>query len=556
MRFSRESVDPRLESLREEAEVRDAKRRAASEGLSYFDKKIPIDKTALVMASKEDSQKAAAAIISASDKEISVVVYSSKKPETISFINKLTANEIPIKIYITTSTYLEKAWAEYQNIKPENKREDISKTVSIGGVNTGSIETSINKASDMEDLLGNIDEKTPTTEVLSKILTSALKLQASDVHIEPISEETSSIRLRIDGVLKNSAQIPYKTSGSLIRRVKLLAELKLNIREAPQDGRFTIKNEWGDVEVRVSIIPTEHGEAAVLRILDPRNALIDLENLGIRKDDTEVIYKELKRANGMILLTGPTGSGKTTTLYSFLKQIKTPEIKIVTIENPIEYHIEGIEQTQVNESTGYSFSTGLRSILRHDPDIILVGEIRDKETAEVAIQAALTGHLVFSTLHTNNAAGAIPRLIDLGTKASVIGPAIVLIIAQRLVRVLCPICKKEVEVNEDTKIKIQKFKDALPKRITREIMGDKIYEAVGCNDCTDGYRGRIAISELLRIDEHIGALLKEDQVEGVIQNEAIAKQGMVLIQQDGIIKILEGATTIEEVERETGPLEW
>jgi type II secretory ATPase GspE/PulE/Tfp pilus assembly ATPase PilB-like protein len=290
-----------------------------------------------------------------------------------------------------------------------------------------------------------------------------------------------------------------------------------------------------------------------MRLLDPRMAIVDVKSLGLRSDDFEKIERNLKKPNGMILVTGPTGSGKTTTLYSFINSINSSEIKIITIEDPVEYHLEGVQQTQVDESAGYSFANGLESILRQDPDVILVGEIRDSETAGIAIQAALTGHIVFSTLHTNTAAGAIPRLIDLEVKPHVIGPSINVILAQRLVRKLCPHCRKKAELSGEYADKIAKFISSLPKNI--KLPEAELYEPVGCSVCIDGYKGRTGIFEVFEIDKDIERLIHEESSEVDIESKIVEK-GFVNMQRDGIIKALAGTTSLAEVERGTGPLDW
>ncbi|OGY67028.1 MAG: hypothetical protein A3H63_01215 [Candidatus Harrisonbacteria bacterium RIFCSPLOWO2_02_FULL_45_10c] len=305
----------------------------------------------------------------------------------------------------------------------------------------------------------------------------------------------------------------------------------------------------------MAVAPSEFGEVIVMRVLDPDAINLSLNDLGLRADDREIIEAELKRPNGMILNTGPTGSGKTTTLYAFLKHKRTSEIKIITIEDPIEYHLEGIEQTQVKVEANYTFGNGLRSIMRQDPDVILIGEIRDKETSEIAIQAALTGHLVFSTVHANEAAGAIPRLVDLGVKPSSIGPALNLIIAQRLVRRLCEACKVK-DANADFKKKLEEVVKKLPAHVKKdEYKNITLYKVKGCKKCNDlGYKGRVAIYELLQISKEIEVLMSKGGGEIEIQEFAL-RQGMVTMQQDGLLKIINGLTTLSEVENVTGPIE-
>lgn len=400
------------------------------------------------------------------------------------------------------------------------------------------------------------------TQFLETVLGGAILLDSSDIHIEP-EEEKIKLRLRIDGILHDATNFDFKTYKTLLSRIKLLSGIKINITDRPQDGRFTIlvteKNQNSSaqetvIEVRASTLPSEYGETVVLRILNPKN-LIEIEALGLRKDLVEVFKKEIKKPNGMIIVTGPTGSGKTTTLYAVLKRINSPEVKIITIEDPVEYHLEGLSQTQVDPKKGYTFASGLRAIVRQDPDVILVGEIRDLETAEIACQAALTGHLVFSTLHTNDAAGAVARLVDLGVKPVSIAPAINMIVAQRLPRRVCQKCAKFVLPSS---AELKKIKDGL-KDVRKEILPEaffqskfKIPKAQGCEECNKtGYRKRIGIYETFLVDDEMERfILKNPSI--VDMRELAIKKGMVLMRQDGLIKVLEGITTIEEIERVTG----
>ena len=404
--------------------------------------------------------------------------------------------------------------------------------------------------------------KEKVTELLEAILGGAILLDSSDIHIEP-EEDDVKLRLRIDGILHDATVFDFKAQKTLLSRIKLLSGIKLNVNDRPQDGRFTIliiekdsKNATNEtvIEIRTSTLPSEYGETIVLRILNPKN-LIEIEALGLRKDLVEIFKKEIKKPNGMIIVTGPTGSGKTTTLYAVLKRINNPQIKIITIEDPVEYHLEGLSQTQVDAKKGYTFASGLKAIVRQDPDVILIGEIRDLETAEIACQAALTGHLVFSTLHTNDASGAIARLVDLGVRTVSISPAINMVVAQRLPRKVCPKCVKLV-LPSSTESK--KIKDGL-KGVKKEILPKvffqskfKIPQAQGCKECNNtGYRKRIGIYETFLVDDEMERfILKNPSI--VDMKELAIKKGMVLMRQDGLIKVLEGMTTIEEIERVAG----
>ena len=390
-----------------------------------------------------------------------------------------------------------------------------------------------------------------TTELVEVILAGAINLNASDIHIEP-EKEKIKIRVRIDGVLEDVLLFDPKKYHSLLSRIKLLSGLKLNVTDRPQDGRFSILIKKNPIEIRASSLPSEYGESIVLRILNPKN-LISLEQLGLRKDLLDTFKKEIRKPNGMIIVTGPTGSGKTTTLYAVLKKLNRPEAKIITIEDPIEYQLEGISQTQVDPKKGYDFANGLKALMRQDPDIILVGEIRDLETAKIALQAALTGHLVLSTLHTNDAAGAIARLQALGEKPINIAPAINIIIAQRLVRKVCQKCGQLKTISAEQMKKIKKELKGLPKKIKMPNLTEKtkIPQAKGCKYCNfSGYKGREAIFESFLIDDEMeNFILRSPSISSL--RKLAKKKGMVSMRQDGFIKILEGTTTIEEVERVT-----
>ncbi len=398
-----------------------------------------------------------------------------------------------------------------------------------------------------------------TSNLFNLIMGGAINLKSSDIHVEP-SEEKAKIRIRIDGVLQDVLNIEKSIYKSILSRAKLLSGVKLNIENKPQDGRFSVlypgKEEERSIEIRTSTLPSEYGETIVMRILDPRK-LITLSKLGLR-DDLETIFKrEIKKPNGMIILTGPTGSGKTTTLYAFLRYIRSSEVKIITIEDPIEYHLEGISQTEVNPSKGYDFASGLRSIVRQDPDAILVGEMRDLETVSIGLQAALTGHTVFSTLHTNDAAGTIPRMQALGEEPVNIAPALNIIIAQRLVRRLCDRCSEKIRIkdHEDENLleKIKKVMEDVPDKISPHCSEEtEIYNAKGCKSChMTGYSGRIGVFEALVVDEEIENLIFKNPSAAEIRKKALEK-GMVTLLQDGIIKLLDGKTTVEEIERVLG----
>ncbi|KPJ54727.1 hypothetical protein AMJ47_03800 [Parcubacteria bacterium DG_72] len=392
--------------------------------------------------------------------------------------------------------------------------------------------------------------KKKTTELIEIMLAGAIRLKASDIHIEPEEEEVK-LRVRLDGILQDVLFLDNKIYKALTSRIKLLARLKLNVSDRPQDGRFSILFKDSAIEIRASSLPAEYGESIVMRILDPKN-LINVESLGLRDDMTKVFNREIQQPNGMIVVTGPTGSGKTTTLYAILRRLNKPEIKIITIEDPIEYHLEGINQTQVDHKKGYDFASGLRSIMRQDPDVVLVGEIRDLETAQIALQAALTGHLVLSTLHTNDATGTVARLQALGEKPVNISPAINIAIGQRLIRKVCSECKR-MEIA--TTLELKQIKDALKgvKIKMPEIKSElKIVRAVGCKECNNtGYKGRLGVFEFFLIDDEMEKFILTSPSIVEMKEKAI-KKGMITMQQDGFIKVVEGKTTIEEIKRVIG----
>ena len=385
---------------------------------------------------------------------------------------------------------------------------------------------------------------------------SSNSLEASDIHFEP-EENSVKFRLRIDGILHDIFLFDNQKYKTILSRIKLLSGIKLNITDKAQDGRFTAEMGPSKIEIRVSSLPSEYGETVVMRLLDPKS-LVQAGMLGIRKDMMAVFEKEILQPNGMIVVTGPTGSGKTTTLYAILKKIQSPKIKIITIEDPIEYHLDGVSQSQVNPKKGYNFSTGLEAIVRQDPDVILVGEIRDPETAKIALQASLTGHLVLTTLHTNDAAGTIVRLMALGEKPVNIAPAINLAIGQRLVRKLCPACKEQKPASVKELAFIKKEIGDLPAIVKKENDLPEIKEGLelpqpkGCFQCDNtGYRGRIGIFEFFIVDDELEIFITQSPNVAQLREKAKEK-GMASMRQDGVIKVLQGITSLEEIEKATG----
>ncbi|MEX2008260.1 MAG: GspE/PulE family protein [Candidatus Spechtbacterales bacterium] len=393
-----------------------------------------------------------------------------------------------------------------------------------------------------------------TSSLVEAVIAATLALRASDIHIEPTADG-AAVRFRIDGMLSDVATVTPRLYSLLLSRIKLLSELKLNIHDEPQEGRFSATMEEREIEIRASILPSQYGEDIALRVLDPR-ALLSFEDLGFRSDLQATIQQLLAMPQGLILVTGPTGSGKTTTLYAFVQALADESIKIVTIEDPIEYHLPNISQTQVNEERGYSFESGLEAVLRQDPDIVLLGELRNRDSAEAALQAALAGRKVLSTLHTTDAPGAVPRLAELGIDTSSIASGLAASIAQRLVRRLCAACKTKRTITKEEYEALTDMLATLPAGVERPALSVATSLAApgeGCEKCGGAkYIGRIGIFEVLVIDDEMEQRILENVSEQFLRVEAI-KLGMVTMQQDATLRILEGITTYREVVRILGP---
>ncbi len=550
-----DDLNQKLASMGREAEEREAERLANSIGLPYLGALPAVQLEALKLIKEPQAREAKIAAIKIEKKLVTVLISDPRNPKTSDALTKLKEFGFEPVIYMVSSLSLNKAWEHYKEII--EAPVDITSKVEINESEFNDWKEKFKSLPDVEGYFGGDKTALSTTQILSIIFAASIFIDVSDIHFETTKDD-AHLRFRIDGILHDVTKFDKAVYKQILNRIKLLAGLKINITDSPQDGRFTIKIDTSEIEVRVAISPSEFGEAIVMRVLNPKSIALTLSQLGFRKDDEEIALAEIKRPNGMILVTGPTGSGKTTTLYAFLKTVSDPESKIITIEDPIEYHLDGIQQTQVDPQAGYTFASGLRSILRQDPDMLLVGEIRDLETAEIAIHASLTGHLVFSTLHTNNAVGAVPRLIDLGIKPNILGPALSLIIAQRLVRKLCTNCKKEAALTPDLKAKIDAFLKKMPAKVKQYVEAPKLYEAnspSGCEKCNGGYKGRIGIYEFLRLGGEFESLINKDATEFAIK-ELARKNGFIEMQADGILKSLGGITTLEEVEKLTGPLEW
>lgn len=509
-------------------------------------KTTPIDNDALNIVNEETARNSGLAVIFKSREKLTVAILDPENPATKKELDELHKNGYQLNIIVTTPKSIQNVWKRYSTFK---KTSYSMGAVEIKESELEKLYNQIENLSDLKMRVGGVS----TTELLEILIAGALKVVASDIHLEPEPNQTR-LRYRLDGVLSDVADIDTKDYEKILNRVKVLSKMRLNIHQTAQDGRFTIKQGSVDIEVRVSVLPSEFGEALVMRLLDPRIIKPNLEDLGIRSDLLELVKTQLERSTGSILTTGPTGSGKTTTLYAFIRHLNTPGTKIITIEDPIEYHIEGASQTQVDPSKGYTFANGLRAIVRQDPDIILVGEIKDKETAEIALHAALTGHLMLSTIHTNNAAGTIPRLIDLDIKPQIIAPAINMAMGQRLIRQLCDNCKKQISPDQKTLDKIIRFLNPIKDRFNLPILDEsiKIYQAGGCDKCNNlGYKGRVGVFEAFVISKDMERLILSSPAISEIEELAI-KEGMVTMVQDAYLKLLKGITSLDEIERILG----
>ena len=517
-------------------------------GLEYIDmSKAAINNDALRLLNETESRLAKIGLFNIVNKKLSLAVASPNNPDTIEALKKLTDRGYENTVYMASEQSLEKIWARYKDLsyamESKSGALDISNDEIVGFLNQvrslGDIKTLI------ESTL-NLKKVHRISGVMEIIVAGALATDASDIHLEP-EEAYVQLRYRLDGVLTEVLQFDIETYNLILSRIKLISNMKLNLTGA-QDGRFSVKIRDEEIEIRTSVLPGAYNESIVMRVLNPKTISVPMEQLGMEPRLLAIMEKEITKPNGMILTTGPTGSGKTTTLYAFLKKVRDPGIKIITIENPIEYHLPGIVQTQTDEKKGYTFLEGLRAAVRQDPDIIMVGEIRDSDSADIAVNSALTGHLVFSTLHTNDAAGTYPRLIDLGVNSKVLTSAINIALAQRLVRKLCATCKKEAVLEGTEKDTVLRIATSVPHQEDVP-QREKHFLSVGCPACNNtGYKGRIGIYEAILTDAAIEEVVNMNPSEREIKKAALP-QGMLDMLQDGIIKVLQGVTSIEELKR-------
>lgn len=553
--FNDEKQNRNLDDLRRDEEEELIKILSDKYNLPYIDLRgLAPEPDAMLFIKEEDARAAGLAAFKLVGRKLYIATLSPNNEKLEALLRPLEEQNYELLLFMCSHASLEHVYSRYADLHSGTK------------VDEGMLELTPDKMfklmarfSNIKELNAVFDELTKsavlykTTRIIELIMAGALKFNASDVHIEP-EEHHVRLRYRLNGVLEDIAFFDFTDLKNITSRFKLLSGLKLSTSANAQDGRFSINLGEVEVDIRVSVIPGNYGESFVMRLLDPRNAVTDLAKIAFPKKLREAIDYALGKPNGVILTTGPTGSGKTTTLYAFLHTTYSSEIKIITIEDPIEYHLEGITQTQVDLKKEYTFVSGLRAALRQDPDIIMVGEIRDEDTAKVAINAALTGHLVFSTLHTNNAAGTIPRLIDLGINPKVIAGALSLAIAQRLVRKLCPNCKGSYTTNEKETRTITNILGAMKTSGKGESMlghvpetSYTIFHNVGCVECGgSGYKGRIGIFEAITMTAEIERTLITNPSEREIV-AAAKNQGIPSLREDAILKVLEGITSFEEV---------
>lgn len=547
--FNEEKQNKKIEELHHKEEEELAQMLSGKYGLQYLDlSRISINTDALRLIPEETARAVEAAIIDQTGKKLRVAVRSPQKQEVADLVTNLRDRGYSSELVMVSSVSLDRAWDMYKDIS--FAVETKSGVIDISGEEIKTLLESLHSLDDIRNAIEEVlhmNKSYRISRILEVMLAGAIFAGSSDVHLEP-EEQTVRLRYRLDGVLADILSFDQETYHLILSRIKLVSGLKLNIHNMAQDGRFSINMDNTEIEIRTSVIPDAYGESIVMRLLNPENIQLTLDDLGMEGPLLDALKHEIKKPNGLVITTGPTGSGKTTTLYAFLRTIHTPEIKIITIEDPVEYHLDGIVQTQV-EGDKYTFGSGLRAALRQDPDVIMVGEIRDEEVAETAIHSALTGHLVFSTLHTNNAAGSIARLVGLGIDRKIIGSAVNVIMAQRLIRKLCEQCKKEVPVTQEQRNEIDPVLESVFNKDHVPNQYQTVWMPGSCDTCNGlGYKGRIGIYEAILLDEKISQLITENPSEFEIMREAHS-QGILTMRQDGIMKVLRGITSLEELTR-------
>lgn len=547
--FDTAAEDEKLNLLRDKEQEDLAEILSERHGLEYTDLSVvPVNMDALRLIIESKAREARAIAFDKNGKKLSLAVSNLDAPALAPLIASLEEQGLEVTKFFVSENSIDRALTRYEDLSLAHVT-----TAGIFSVSPEEFEEIQQQVKDVPSLAthlaGLLEEKKGSriSRLLEEILAAAFYMKASDIHVEP-EENAVRMRFRLDGMLVDVFSFEPKAYRTILSRIKLLSGLKLNVANRAQDGRFTVAIGKNEVEMRTSIIPGNYGESVVLRILDPRGIERTLEDSGVNAKLLARLREEIKRPNGMLLTTGPTGSGKTTTLYSFMKEVYSPDVKIITIEDPIEYHLAGIVQTQTN-GKDYTFASGLRSVLRQDPDVIMVGEIRDAEVAETAIQAALTGHFVFSTLHTNNAAGTFPRLIDLGVDPKLFASAVTVAMAQRLVRTLDDATKRARPATDAEKRMMEAVFSTLADKSLIPASLDTVYDAVP-NEATgeSGYKGRMGVHEAIFMDDQLGEFLRSNPAEADIAKEAL-RQGYPTMTQDALIKALQGRTTLEEIAR-------
>lgn len=530
-------VKQKIDSLKKDSQERQYQNYAEKLGLEYVDlKNYPISNEVLGIVPQAEAEKYKVIAYLRAGNKLKIATTDPENKELKSYIEILKGDKnIEPIIGVTSPLNLENTLKLYKLVKPEIRKRD--EVIDITEEEKEDFEKNIKSLRDVKDNL----KKASTSYLLDLIFTGAVKTEASDIHIEPDEKEVI-IRYRIDGVLHPIISIDPETAHRIISRIKLLSKMKIDINKMPQDAKLFITSGKRKIDIRVSTLPEAYGESLVMRIFDKEASMLRLEDLGFSDKQMKKIEKSYKKTHGLILVTGPTGSGKTTTLYGVIDKVNKPGVKIITLEDPVEYDLPGVIQSQIDAEKNYTFSAGLRAILRQDPDIVLIGEIRDPETGEMATQASLTGHLVMSTLHTNDASSALHRLIDIGIRPFLIVDAINLILAQRLVRKICEFCKEEYKPE---KIIIDEIKEVLGK----DTKINKLCRGKGCVKChNSGFKGRLGIFELLELSEELKKLTLGAGTPDDIK-KAAQKTGMETLEQDGLKKAIAGKTTPEEVWR-------
>jgi type IV pilus assembly protein PilB len=544
----RGEIDARLQALSSQQEERLAQRRAEMLQLPYISlAAFPMDSSTLALLPPAEAQAAGAVLFYKKGHDARVGAVNPGQEPVKELVKRLGERlGMTPELYVISHRSLKVALSRYTAPDAAAPAKD---EMLVSQRRLAAFEEDIASFKQLGERLASV----PPSEILSTIVGGALKMRASDIHIEPGQHE-AQLRYRIDGVLQDITTFAKEGWRQILSRVKSLSSLKLNIRSTPQDGSFVLRVDGDVYDVRVSVLPGGFGENIVMRLLSRREAsVLTLADLGMKKRDHDLVLQELSRSTGMVVSAGPTGSGKTTTIAACLRHVNKPELKIISLEDPIEYRIPGIEQTEVNNSAGYTFAVGLRSILRQDPDIIFVGEMRDAETAETSVHAAMTGHLVFSTIHANDAPGVIPRLIDIGIKPYVLAPALNLVISQRLVREVCKECREEYVVPADVRKRIREVMQGVaPDVFAVKLLDDPkltFVRARGCSQCGGtGYQGRAGIFEVFAVTGELEELILRGADSRKIRAAAI-KQGMTTLAQDAYLKAIEKVTTIEEVKR-------